>query len=464
MPEDTSAQVNLFLIAAVWTAIGAVVAAMLGFGLLKAPAVTRGAIKYGATIGARTGFIIAPAVVIVAALLLRFQGLVETALLDPVVSEHKWAHFLDAWRTTGESVDAITWALLVWLPVNALELLAWLMRTLGAATVAVIYLVLLGGASVIWLRKRWRWPTFLVLGIGVFYLAMPFLSFEVMRDEAFYLLLWTVVVVGIVFGIPTTILGALTPLWRQFEQDRQVWVIIATGMGVLLALTVALRLFFPDLVSRFQIPWFWILAFSVLSFVVASFFRRGDAIVDHWPFTALLVALMIGSITALSATFVSVWAQFNVLNSSFTAGASSLGAYVCLSDYQWELFAAQLLAPDKARERIEGIRSKLQAQLAPPGPYECTSKDIVKCNVEDLLIQSFSQVCRPEWEMMSKRLDQHIAAAAVKAQWAKEGISQRIEIAVAGSFGFWMTLVLLATYRRFGRDPSVKAAISGESH
>ena len=127
------------------------------------------------------------------------------------------ARFLDAWYYSGADLDFLARLVSVWIPLVAFRFLTLLLDWFGAPAVLGAYGLALLGALILWLRIRRRWPLYAVLGVGIFYLALPLLGFEMMSDEAIPLLLWNVVVVAIVFGIPTTMLGALTPLWRQFD-------------------------------------------------------------------------------------------------------------------------------------------------------------------------------------------------------------------------------------------------------
>jgi hypothetical protein len=458
IPEDPAVQFNLLVTAAIWLIAGTVIAVRLGRDLRNAPGDSWAGVKFGAEKGARAGFLVAFGIVLGGGLLLRLIALLELAAVDPTVS-NKWDVYLYAWRESGRDTDVLTDIIAAWLPTSALSILGGVVRWLGVGPVVIIYLGLLATAFILGQRTRYRWPFYAVSALGLFYLLMPLLGFELVGEETIYLLLLGSAFAAIVFGIPATILGALSPLWQAFQDRRRTWVAIAAGTGMLLAVVTAARVAWPVSFHLFDIPWWSILLLSALSCAAAVYFWRNEEIIDLWPFTALLVALAVGAFTALTATFVGVWAQLHVINASLTTGYS-IGPYACLQEYRMELLWLQFQPPDEMLKGLQALQDGLRNDLAQRQTMIDQSdsntclpgEDVTDCLARALLGRDLWQVCRAEDQAMIERFDAYVAAAAQLNQWAEQGAPQRFEIAIAGSFGFWVTMVLLAAHRRYAAE------------
>jgi hypothetical protein len=418
---------NMLLTAGIWVVVGAIVAGRLGQLLRSAPSGFLAGVKYGADKGAVSGFLIAFAAVAALGLLLRFFAVLDLAVPDPARPD-AWQQYLQELRSDARNLDFITRIVAAWIPANALAFLGAIVGWIGAMGVVAAYLALLGGTALLAGVWRVRWPFFAVAALGIFYLCIPLVTS--IKDESIPLLLVGAAFAGIVFGIPATILGALSPLWRHFQDRRGAWVAIAAAVGAILAVLTVVRASLPQEFELFNVPWWLLLLLSGLAIAAALLFWRKEEIIDLWPLAALLVALIVGIVTAFMATFVGVWAQLSVVNASLMPGYS-IGPYTCLDDYRRELVWLQLSPSGKRLDELKAMREQLQTELA---------RMRREPSVRDL--------CQPEIEGMLLRFDAYVVAAAEQHRWVKDGLAQRVEIAIAGSFGFWVTLVLLAGYRR----------------
>lgn len=428
--------------AVAWVAIGALISARLGHVILRAPEEARDSIRFGASVGAKAGFILAPLAMVICILILRLIDNMHTATGDP----QEWARYMSGWRAAGANISSIDRLLSVDIPVYALNILAVTVQTVGVAATALVYAVVLVTAFIAKWRGGYAWPFYIIAGLGLFYLALPEIEIEVVAGEqALILALRAAVLAALVWGIPATLLGGLVPLWRRFHRDRRWWTAVAFLIAAALMAVTALRLFQPESLSATSM---WLLmALGGLSLVAGFVFRKGDPFAEQWPFAALLVALVIGLVTSVSTSFVGVWVASNTLYATLDIRKSYwFGNEGCLGEFRDELLKAQFLPVVSKPEAIEKLQGKLKKKVE-----ECDrlyGQGAVE--VDKMLYCDFTSSCRSEEQSMLAAFDKYVPLAHAEAQCAAAHVPQWLEVSVAGAFGFWVTLGLLAAFRRYG--------------
>lgn len=473
LPLDVLFTLKFF--AVTWVAIGAICAAWLAYAMLSAPADARHSVLYGARTGANVGFIYAPVATLICVLFLRLINDGYTAAQEPGA----WFGYLSLWRHDGEDMDFLTRLFAVTIPVYALELLGIVVGEIGVAATAAVYFIPLTVVIIMKFRKGYAWPFYVVAGIGFLYLYSAENEIERLGAGEFFRALWVALIAGLIWSVTAIILGALVPLLRRFKDDRRWWTAIAFLMAAILMAVTAFRLIQP---------WWLPMILGLWSLIAGFVFQKGDPFADHWPFMALTVALVIGSITAVSVTFVGVGAQASAINAAVSTGRSPFGAdccygptgfvtrreaTVCLEDYRERLVWIQFTVLDrkhrlsetinlkeelrknveKRRQALTDLGNSKQCDAAPaeplgePPPPGC---DIASTNVAVMLSENFLAYCRKPEDDFLKEFDKHVAIAKLEAGCVAAGTPQLLEISLAGSFGFWVTLGLLAAYRRYG--------------
>jgi uncharacterized membrane protein len=445
LAAEPNAVFTLIFLAVAWIAIGALLAVRLQHIVLRAPPDVKDSVRFGASVGAKAGFVFAPLGMLAAVLLLRLIIMLRTAETDPI----QWARFIDSWQYLGHKMVFFERFLSATLPILALEGLRIVAHNIGLIATATVYGLLLVAGLVMRRQSGRTWLFNLAVGIGLFYLSVAAIQYELLGPEVELQILWVPAMAALIWGVPGVLLGALVPLWRRFNEDRRWWTAVALAVALLLMVVTAFRLLQPGEPSG--ISWLGPLILSVLALLAGYVFRKGDPLADQWPFAALMVALVIGLVTSLSATFVGVWAQVNAINTTVSLGAS-IGDPICLREYRTELLKAQFSPIGERETRVNGLKDKLQRNVedAAERPFVCQPDiDITSCNVEVLLAESLFRFCSNEERAMLKAFDSYENVAKLETQCAAVGAPKWLEIALAASFAFWVALGLLAAYRRY---------------
>jgi hypothetical protein len=450
---DPHAAFTLRVLATMWVGIGAGLAAWIGYIMLRAPENARDSIAFGAKKGALAGFVAAPLVVLGCILFLRLVDIGEAAAYHP----QAWESYLAGWRYAGRDLDILTRLFSVQLPIFALERLADLVRYFGLWAVACGYAVLLIAAVIVRFRAKssYRaWPFTIVAGIGIVYLVLPVMQLEMLGWDSVLQVLRVPIVAALVWGVPAVILSSLMPLWRRFTNDRQWWTVIAIVMALLLIAAALFRVAQPG--ASAAIPWWLLALLGVWSLASAFVFARGEPFADQWPFAGLTVALAVGFITSLSSTFVGIWSEINAINATINVN-TAIGEYSCLRQHRERLLTIQFSPIDRRPAEIGALKDEISNRLRQSADLRknlrCEpGEDVVMCNARVLLQSDLLAYCAKEEKAMLASFDHYVAASRLEAQCASSGATRRLEIALAASFGFWVTLGLLAAYRRYGRS------------
>ncbi|HXF33489.1 MAG TPA: hypothetical protein VN603_02865 [Candidatus Acidoferrales bacterium] len=515
LAAQTSAVVNLTLMAVLWIVIGAAVGASLAFAIRSVEDKRLRGLGAGA-IGLAAGALGAPCAVLCYVIVTR------------VVAELRWMFSRpDEWAQNVHNLnERVDWNAWLW-PVKAgsglvLWIYSWFHGTLGLIIACVALTVIVGIAlAAVSESKDDERPYYLwwTVAAPVAIFGAPLVGpsiFDDLRRVGQLLLL-----VGVVWGLPGLLIGLAVPYLREPSHDRKTWAGVAW-------LAAAFLIAFAYLVQSA-----WVAIFAAILSAAAIAFWRNSSVEEYWPLLALSIATIVLGATKITvaANFLNIQDisrilldqplakvaplerkdPFDVLRGSPlfaplnpasawlwatplpSQSAATWRRNVAEEDSKVEkllsdagILAGQLQARSRDNESMSAKLAELRVRDLPKVAEDAentrtaidgTTKAEARLDEENRALKnletqqpafSFSmpfggldvERYRIDKDAASlsdtkQRLQTSIAAAQSELtalegtlQRLKDELAQRFELCVTGSFGFWVTLGLLAGWAR----------------
>jgi hypothetical protein len=406
---------HLVVVALIWIVAGGVLGWLLG-GLIRTgePAGP----GRSALVGALAALVAAPIGVTFYVLGVRLVALVADVITSP-----------SAILTPPADVTALTFGHVVVARFAALQ----------DVWVAALFIALvIVGVSAARLRRRAgldriRWLRHSLVGIGsvlVLYLLLDLNA------------LFVAMIVAFVWLIPGIFLGAATPYLRTGSRLPPRWGWIALGLGVALVLLAPARMLLPT------VPW-WPPIPGAILILVGFVITRNSPVEDYWPLAALTLAVTAGGTTVLiqHATFHGVVADVHAL----TVPAAG----------QLRLWRSLPLRAQPSLPTLNGM------YLERPGGETLIVKNPA-WSVFGRNLDVYELEFEPQGTTGDDVLDYEVAFSEAedrrRLRSERAEVAARLELALVGSIGFWLTIGLLAAWagllsqeraRQKGETPAV---------
>ncbi|MDP9049102.1 MAG: hypothetical protein M3O31_00040 [Acidobacteriota bacterium] len=344
---DSSANWTLLLAGGLWIVVGALLAAWLSQSVKDSAESPRRRIYLAARNGLVGGLIFAPLVLAlyilsgrsIAALIHVFHdfgGGYTTAGFNPLPT--LWHNIWLSQNTRAQDWLPKLFTFCVMLPFGLLVMAAqknialFMTCFLGMAAYVAVYPRLIRPRLLKILLPQIIlaavWIVCLVYTVGPFGYAMFLVAQQLAHPGPLWTLTKIILLAAVIWAVPGTLLGALTPLLRRVSSHTRNWAFVGYGSALLLiAATLLARAWWP------LIP-------AVAALAVGYMFQRGSRVSEYWPFAALCVAAGI-------------------------CGATSITQQMTFAKEVHDLHAIDVLQPASANQPAVAGRVKSFDQLSP---------------------------------------------------------------------------------------------------